>query len=163
MHKLLCMISDSIVGALRTDDPAKIPMMRNVLGQDKGFPKKTNMTTNSDMLSGWFKQTPKRMDDEEETSQPSTGATTGGGSDQEPVVVWEAANRMEAQIVKGRLESEGIPAIIRGEALGAIYGLTTGGLAATTVLVPAPLAEKALEILSTEVEWEEPADDDAAL
>lgn len=38
--------------------------------------------------------------------------TTGGGLDNEPVVVWEAANLMEAQVVKGRLESEGIPALI---------------------------------------------------
>lgn len=60
---------------------------------------------------------------------------------------------MEAQIVKGRLESEDIPALIRGEALGRIYGLTSGSLAATDVLVPAPLADKAREILTTEVEW----------
>ncbi len=70
-------------------------------------------------------------------------------------MVWEAVNAMEAQIVKGRLESEGIPAIVRGEVLGALYGLTTGTLAATDVLVPAPLAAKALEILNTEVEWED--------
>lgn len=73
--------------------------------------------------------------------------TTGGDLDQEPVVVWEAANLMEAQVVKGRLESEGIPALVRGEALGAIYGLTTGSLAAAAVLVPAALAEKAQQIL----------------
>ena len=76
--------------------------------------------------------------------------TTGGGSDQEPVVVWEAANLMEAQVVKGRLESEEIPAFIRGEALGAIYGLTAVGLARADVLVPAPLATKALEIFFPE-------------
>lgn len=73
--------------------------------------------------------------------------TTGGSLDQEPVVVWEAANLMEAQVVKGRLESEGIPALVRSEALGAIYGLTTGSLAAAAVLVPAALAEKAQQIL----------------
>ena len=61
--------------------------------------------------------------------------------------MWEAANVMEAHVVKGRLESEGIPAIIRGEALAAIYGLTAGNLAAAKVLVPAPLAEKALDVL----------------
>jgi hypothetical protein len=75
--------------------------------------------------------------------------------DQEPVVVWEAANLMEAQVVKGRLESAGIPAIVRGEALGAIYGLTTGSLAAADVLVPAALASKALELLHSVVDWDE--------
>jgi hypothetical protein len=62
---------------------------------------------------------------------------------------------MEAEIVAGRLRSEGIPAIIRGEILGAIYGLTTGSLAAANVLVPALLAEKALAILTSAVEWDE--------
>jgi hypothetical protein len=62
---------------------------------------------------------------------------------------------MEAEIVAGRLHSEGIPAIIRGEILGAIYGLTTGSLAAANVLVPALLAEKAVAILNSAVEWDE--------
>ena len=74
-------------------------------------------------------------------------------------MVWEAPNRMEAEIVAGRLQSEGIPALIQGEALGTIYGLTTGSLAATVVLVPAPLADKAVEILSTSVDWD--LDDEA--
>ncbi|MCX6049890.1 MAG: DUF2007 domain-containing protein [Chloroflexi bacterium] len=77
------------------------------------------------------------------------------GQPAEPVVVWQAANPMEAQIVKGRLESEGIPAIVRGEVLSTIYGLTTGSLAATDVLVPAPLAEKALQLLHEDVEWDD--------
>lgn len=81
-------------------------------------------------------------------------ATTGGSLDQEPVVVWVAPNQMEAQIVKGRLESAGIPAIIRGEVLGAIFGLTTGTLAECAVLVPAPLAEKAEALLESEAAWE---------
>lgn len=83
-------------------------------------------------------------------SDTASVTTTGGGLDDEPVVVWEAANLMEAQVVKGRLESEGIPALIRGEALAAIYGLTAGNLAAARVLVPAPLADKALALLFDE-------------
>ncbi len=70
----------------------------------------------------------------------------------EPVVVWEAANLLEAEIVKGRLESEGIPALIRGEAVGSIYGFSTGNLARAEVMVPAPLAERAGEILSAQIE-----------
>ncbi|MFZ4850469.1 MAG: putative signal transducing protein, partial [Caldilinea sp.] len=83
------------------------------------------------------------------TGAATTGAatTTGGGSENEPVVVWEAANLMEAYVVKGRLESEGIPALIRGEAVGAIYGLTAGSLAVVKVLVPAPLVDQALTLL----------------
>jgi hypothetical protein len=93
----------------------------------------------------------------------SSGATTGGKIDQGPVVVWEAANVMEAEIVKSRLEAEGIPAIIRSEALGQIYGLTLGGLAAADVLVPAPLADRAIELLESDAVFEElPDEDDAA-
>ena len=117
------------------------------------------MTTHLGRLPGWLRP---RRSDEPAASTPEadakTTSTTGGGSDREPVVVWEAANRMEAQIVKGRLESHGIPAFMQGEALGAIYGLTTGGLAATLVLVPAPLADRALEILSSAEDEAEPVD-----
>lgn len=69
--------------------------------------------------------------------------------------MWEAANLMEAQVVKGRLESEGIPALIRGEALATIYGLTAGNLAAAKVLAPAPLADKALALLSDAMQADE--------
>lgn len=134
------------------------------------------MAANSNALPGWFRRKYPRPDDESggqasgdeaahgagttPDAEPGTSTMTGGSIDQEPVVVWEAANRLEAEIVAGRLHSENIPAIIRGEALGAIYGLTTGGLAATVVLVPAPLAAKALEILNSDVDWDESTDAD---
>jgi hypothetical protein len=92
------------------------------------------------------------------TASNTVSVTTGGGSSQEPVVVWEAANLMEAQVVKGRLESEGIPAFVRSEALGVIYGLTAGSLAHADVLVPGPLAEKALEILFVDEPLDEQSD-----
>jgi len=106
------------------------------------------MSVISEGFSNWFR--PKGSHAADEQAQKTTKASTGGETDQEPVVVWVAANQMEAQIVKGRLESENIPAIIRGEALGAIYGLTTGILAESAVLVPAALAEKAKAILEEE-------------
>jgi hypothetical protein len=117
------------------------------------------MTANPGTLPGWFRRRldeEPRTDSEDDSDETSANTTTTGGrDDQSPVVVWEAANRMEAEIVAGRLHSEDIPAIIRGESLGAIYGLTTGSLAAATVLVPAALAAKAVEILASAVEWDE--------
>jgi hypothetical protein len=111
------------------------------------------MSASSDGWLGWLRHP---LQQQNESAATGSASVTGGGTDNEPVVVWEAANALEAQVVKGRLESEGIPAIVRGEALGAIYGLTTGGLAATDVLVPAPLAQKALEVLGQgEVEPDE--------
>ena len=73
-----------------------------------------------------------------ESENTNSSATTGGSVSQEPVVVWQAANPMEAQIVKGRLQSAGIPAIVRGESMGRIYGFVYGGLAERDVLVPGP-------------------------
>lgn len=124
------------------------------------------MSANPGALPGWFRPQPEDNAQSEaahhaddtaaSTASTTVNATTGGGrDDQTPVVVWEAANRMEAEIVAGRLRSEDIPAIIRGEALGTIYGLTTGSLAAATVLVPAALADKAVAILATSVEWDD--------
>lgn len=112
------------------------------------------MSIFSNILSGWFGR--KKADDQDETSDKQTvSASTGGEVEQEPVVVWEAANLMEAQIIVGRLKTEGIPAIMSGEAVGSIYGFTSGGLAQTDVLVPGPLAERATDILNSEVEWDE--------
>ena len=101
-------------------------------------------------LAGWFRREEKAGD--EAARQSAT--TTGGELEQEPVMVWVAQNQMEAQVIKGRLESEDIPAIVRGEALGAIYGLTTGSLAQSAIFVPAPLAEKAQLILQSDENWE---------
>jgi hypothetical protein len=109
------------------------------------------MTAHLGSLRGLFGNRGGTKTDNNEQAAPDAeqkaASTTGGDIDQEPVVVWEAANNMEAQIVKGRLESEGIPAFIRGEALGTIFGLTSGSLAATDVLVPYALADQAIEIL----------------
>lgn len=105
------------------------------------------MSVFTDLFPGIFR---RHTAEDTPTVAASASVTTGGGSDNEPVVVWEAANLMEAHVVKARLESEGIPALIRGEALAAIYGLTAGNLAAAKVLTPAPLADKAIAILSGE-------------
>jgi len=109
----------------------------------------------ADDFDRWLGRRPASQDESAATDeeQSKTTTQTGGSGGQEPVVVWEAANLMEAQVVKGRLSSEGIPAIIRGESLGHIYGLTAGKLASMDVLVPAPLADKARQILETEVDW----------
>jgi hypothetical protein len=120
-------------------------------------------------MPGWFKRRRAAANLEQDygaavgdtggngtTGSTTASTTTGGSLSQEPVVVWEAAHLMEAQVVKGRLESEGIPAFIRSEAAGVIYGITAGNLARADVLVPAALADKAVDILFAE----ESLDDD---
>ena len=68
--------------------------------------------------------------------------------------VYVARGQPEAEIVKGRLNCEGIPAILRYEAAGLIYGLTIDGLGQVEVRVPTPFARHAREILAV-VENEE--------
>ena len=61
--------------------------------------------------------------------------------------VYVAVGQPEAEIIKGRLESEGIPAVLRYESAGIIYGLTIDGLGQVEVQVPTSLAEEARQIL----------------
>jgi len=57
------------------------------------------------------------------------------------------ARQMEAQIIKGRLESEGIPALLSYESAGLVYGLTIDGLGEVKIMVPEHMAGEAKEIL----------------
>jgi hypothetical protein len=63
------------------------------------------------------------------------------------VTVYIAAGQPEAQIIKGRLESEDIPVILRYESAGIIYGITIDGLGQVEVRVPSFFADDAREIL----------------
>jgi len=60
-------------------------------------------------------------------------------------------------LIEGRLKAEGIPVLISGEALGGIYGLTTGPLAERRILVPSRRLEEAKEIL-LDIKSQEPED-----
>ena len=62
--------------------------------------------------------------------------------------VYIANGQPEAEIVKGRLENEGIPAVLRYESAGIVYGLTIDGLGQVEVQVPSSLARDAREILA---------------
>jgi len=66
----------------------------------------------------------------------------------ELITVYVASGQLEAEIIKGRLENEGVPAILRYEAAGLIYGLTIDGLGQVAVQVPHSLAQHAKEILA---------------
>ena len=70
-------------------------------------------------------------------------------SSEERLVTVRVARQIEAQIIKGRLESEGIPVLLTYESLGVVYGLTVDGIGEVRIMVPKPLAEQAKEILET--------------
>ena len=67
--------------------------------------------------------------------------------DKEWVTICSANGEVEGNIIKGRLESEGIPVVVRQEAIGKFYAFTVDGLGEVKILVPSALKEKALEII----------------
>ena len=77
------------------------------------------------------------------------------------IVVATVSGMLTAEILRSKLESAGIPALLRYESVSLLYGLTTPGLDLSQVdlLVAEPDAEQALQILSTAPApgWEEDA------
>ena len=76
------------------------------------------------------------------------GAQARFGGDDEPtewVPVYWASAMEEAHVVRGVLESEDVPAMLKHESRAAFGGAALGGV---QVLVPKPLEDRALEILS---------------
>jgi hypothetical protein len=63
-------------------------------------------------------------------------------------VIHRASGMINAHIVAGRLEAEGIPTRLSYEAIGAIYPITIDGLGEVKLLVPADCVERARDILS---------------
>lgn len=66
----------------------------------------------------------------------------------ELIVVYVSQGPLGAEVARSKLEAEGIPAILRYEAVGRVLGLTVDGLGRVEVLVrpeDAPLARQILE------------------
>lgn len=55
---------------------------------------------------------------------------------------------LEADIVKSKLESFSIPALLRYEAAGRIFGITMDGLGKVKILVSRGLLEEARQVLA---------------
>lgn len=99
----------------------------------------------------------------------TTSETTSGGPH---LTRWAPIgvnlNPGEALVIKGRLTSEDIPAIVQQEAFGSFIGLTVGPMGSAQVLVPEPLAERALSIVAETFDgpeeeehvWEDESEDD---
>jgi hypothetical protein len=74
-------------------------------------------------------------------------------------VVHTTSGMTHANIILGRLETEGIPTRLKYEAVGAIYAITIDGLGQVDILVPEQWIEIARDILSrsydeSDLEWE---------
>ncbi len=55
----------------------------------------------------------------------------------------------QAHIIKGSLESAGIPVIFSYESMGPIGGIIIDGLGEVRIMVPSEFAQEALEIVSS--------------
>jgi hypothetical protein len=78
-------------------------------------------------------------------------------------VVCSASGMINANILVGKLATEGIPTKLQYEAVGAIYAITIDGLGEVKIMVPFEYLEKARTILSQtydeeDLEWEGPED-----
>jgi hypothetical protein len=83
-------------------------------------------------------------------------------------VVATASGMTQANIIAGRLASDGIQTRLRYEAAGPIYGITIDGLGEVRILVPVPDWDRAKELLSRsyddgELPWEKSPDDGKVL
>jgi len=81
------------------------------------------------------------MTDHKKVSRP--GLTT----------VYTAFGQLEAQVIKTKLESAGIPALLDYESAGIVLGITVDGLGEVRVMVPQALAQDAEELLSQPPDW----------
>lgn len=75
-----------------------------------------------------------------------------------PVTVCTVQGWLNANVIKSRLEAEGIPVVLQYESLGLVYGFTVDGLGQVKVQVPQPLEAEARRILK-EIEEGDDVDD----
>jgi hypothetical protein len=68
------------------------------------------------------------------------------------VTVFEAQGMLEAEVIKSKLDAAGIPALLRYESTGLVFGLTVGGQGRVDVQVPEELAEQAEALILEEGE-----------
>lgn len=64
------------------------------------------------------------------------------------VTVHTALGQLRAQVIKTKLESAGIPVLLRYDSASIVFGITVNGLGRVQVMVPAKLAQEARDLLS---------------
>ncbi len=65
--------------------------------------------------------------------------------------VWRSAGMLQAQVIRGKLASAGVPVFLKYEAIGQIFGLTVDGLGLVEVQVPTDWVEEATLLLSEDL------------
>ena len=70
--------------------------------------------------------------------------------DERLVDVYRACGEVEAQIIKGKLEVNGIPCVLRSDAALSVHVFTVNGMGEVRVAVFESMAEEALRLLEAE-------------
>ena len=81
-----------------------------------------------------------------EGAHEATGGEPGDGIG--PVCIGVVEGPLRAEIARTYLEQAGVAVYLQGEALGSVYGFTSGPLGSVRVLVPATQAEEAARIFA---------------
>lgn len=70
--------------------------------------------------------------------------------DEKLVAVYKAAGELEAQVIKGLLESYGIRCFLKSHAAPSVHVLTIDGLGEVKIMVQESLVEKAKKLIERE-------------
>ena len=73
-------------------------------------------------------------------------------------IVVAIAVGLEAEVLRSKLQSDGIPCLLKRESVGSVIGITLGPLGETQVLVPQEYTEQAMQLLN-ESESEQDSED----
>jgi hypothetical protein len=90
----------------------------------------------------WWQPIERPADDD---TQVQSGATArfGGDGDDEPVLVAVINGPVEIEMAQAALQSAGIPAYVKRNSLGSLYGLSIGAFGRAEIWVLPALAEQA--------------------
>jgi hypothetical protein len=83
------------------------------------------------------------------TVQSATAATTrfGGDGADDPVLIAVISAPVEAEMAKDALAEAGLPAYVKQNSLGQVYGLSVGSFGTAEVWTPPAVAEQARDVL----------------
>jgi hypothetical protein len=68
------------------------------------------------------------------------------------VEVYKATSEMEAQVIRGLLESYGIPSFLKSHAAPSVHMFTIDGMGEVKVMVMSSLAQQAKELIKSDTD-----------
>jgi len=101
----------------------------------------------SSLVGRWKWRVPWLNSGRVKAAEESQERAGGPGGESPYVTVYVAGSLPEAHVIKGKLETDDIPVLLRYESGATVFGLVGGGLGSVEVQVPRPLEERARTLL----------------